>query len=147
MAWFFFFRGDLRHLQLKAGIDSSKQIIQLMRPPSRVEEGCAHYLPHWHVEARPSSAFGCNQWPIPTVLNKGMMMTTMMVMVMTMIYVALLSSFFRGEGSLDVSWSFDTDVLCIAMCHFAKYIPNQVMSRICRWMDDWALNKGDFTLA
>ena len=24
-------------------------------PPSRVEEGCAHYLPHWHVEARPSS--------------------------------------------------------------------------------------------
>ena len=25
------------------------------RPPSRVEEGCAHYFPNWHVEQKPPS--------------------------------------------------------------------------------------------
>ena len=51
---------------LKASIPETNHPVD-WRPPSRVEEGCAHYLPHWHVEARPSSAFGCNQVTLPTV--------------------------------------------------------------------------------
>ena len=122
--WLVVCRRDLRHLQLFQGIDSRKQIIQLMRPPSRVEEGCAHYLPHWHVEARPLQCLWLQSSDPTNSSNKGMMMTTMMVMVTDGGYVALLLSFFGGEGRLDVSWSFDKDVFCIVMCHVAKYRPN-----------------------